>query len=241
MIMNQTTLTGLMLAALFALVSSTDAADAAKNVRVALIGDSTMANYAANKPARGWGMYVQERFKSSVSVSNLAANGRSTKTFIKEGRWAKTLALKPDYILIQFGHNDSHAREKPESTDAATDYQTNLVQYVSEARAIGAVPVLVTPMLRRTFTPDGKLDDALQPYAEAMKAVATKEKVALIDLHAASRALYEKLGPAGTATLASESTDTTHFNEQGARAMADLVLSELPKVAPALGGLMVSK
>jgi lysophospholipase L1-like esterase len=208
---------------------------------VVIIGDSTVANYAAEKPARGWGMYVQERFKSGVVVSNLAANGRSTKTFIEEGRWKTALALKPDYVLIQFGHNDSHAKEKHESTDAATDFSGFLRNYVDEARDAGAVPILVTPMLRRTYTAEGKLDDILQPYADAMKAVAKEKDVAVIDLHSASRALYEKLGPEAVAKFASESTDKTHFNEAGARAMADLVMRELPRVAPKLAAEMVKR
>jgi lysophospholipase L1-like esterase len=239
--MNKTSLAGLVLAALVASVATAPAAAATPTVRVALIGDSTVANYPADKPARGWGMYVQERFKNSVTVTNLAANGRSTKTFIEEGRWAKTLALKPDYVLIQFGHNDSHAKGRKESTDADGSYQEYLRQYISEARAAGAVPILITPMLRRTYTGEGKLDDALQPYAEAMKAVAAKEKVGLIDLHAASRALYEKIGEADIQTLASEPADRTHFNEKGARMMANLVLDELPKVAPQLAAALVSK
>lgn len=206
---------------------------------VVIIGDSTVANYPSTKPARGWGMYIQERFKSGVVISNLAANGRSTKTFIEEGRWKTALALKPDYVLIQFGHNDSHAKEKHEATDAATDFSGFLRTYVDEARDAGAVPILVTPMLRRNYTADGKLDDILQPYADAMKAVAVEKNAPLIDLHAASRAFYEGLGSEKVATLASEPADKTHFNEAGARAMAKLVLKELPRVVPALAGEML--
>jgi len=143
--------------------------------------------------------------------------------------------------LNQFGHNDSHAPEKPESTDAATDYRTYLRQYVEESRAAGTVPVLVTPMMRRNYTADGKLDDLLQPYADAMKAVAAELNVPVIDLHAASRAYYEKIGPEETATLASGPADRTHFNEKGARAMADLVMGQLPRVAPKLAGMKQSK
>jgi lysophospholipase L1-like esterase len=217
------------------------AAEAPKAIRVVLIGDSTMADYAPEKAARGWGMYMQEHFDRSVLVTNLAANGRSTKTFISEARWARALALKPDYVLIQFGHNDAHAKEKPESTDAATDYRQYLRQYISEARAAGAVPILITPMLRRTYDKEGKLEDALQPYADAMKTVAAKERVVVIDLHSLSRAYYEKIGETETATLASEPTDQTHFNGKGARAMAELVLGELPRVAPALAARMKAK
>ncbi|MEY4386535.1 MAG: hypothetical protein RLY20_1818 [Verrucomicrobiota bacterium] len=224
-----------------AAVNSSPEATAAKRTLIAIIGDSTVANYPAEKPARGWGMYVQERFNSSVVISNLAANGRSTKTFIKEGRWKNTLALKPDYVLIQFGHNDSHAKEKPEATDAATDYRDYLRQYIDEARDDGAVPILVTPMLRRNYTADGKFDDILQPYADAMKAVAQEKNVPVIDLHSASRALYEKLGPTEVAKFASEEKDKTHFNEAGARAMAELVMQELPRVAPKLAGELTGK
>lgn len=214
--------------------SSARAPSVNKPLRVVLIGDSTVADYAASKPARGWGMYVQERFDSRVTVTNLAANGRSTKTFIQEGRWAGALALRPDYVLIQFGHNDSHAKGRPESTDAAGDYQDYLRQYIREARAIGAVPILVTPMLRRNYTADGKLDDALQPYADAMKSVAAGEHAALIDLHSLSRGCYETLGAVDIQSLASEPNDRTHFNERGARGMAGLVVAELAKVAPEL-------
>lgn len=205
---------------------------------VVIVGDSTVANYPPEKPARGWGMYIQDRFKSGVVISNLAANGRSTKTFIEEGRWKTALSLKPDYVLIQFGHNDSHAKEKHESTDAATDFLGFLRTYIDEARDAGAVPILVTPMLRRTYTVDGKLEDILQPYADAMKTVAAEKSVPIIDLHAASRELYEKLGPDKVAELASEPTDKTHFNETGARAMAALVLERLPFAAPDLAKFM---
>lgn len=205
-------------------------------ILVVTVGDSTMANYPAAKPERGWGMYLQELLKPGVGVSNLAANGRSTKTFMEEGRWKAALALKPDYVFIQFGHNDSHAKGKRESTDAATDFSGYLRNYVDEARDAGAVPVLVTPMLRRNYTADGKLDDILQPYADAMKAVAAEKSAPLIDLHSASRALYEELGPVAVAKFASEPEDRTHFNEPGARAMAELVAKELPRVAPKLVG-----
>jgi len=210
----------------------------AKPLLVAVIGDSTVANYPADKPERGWGQFLQEQFSSNVTVSNLAANGRSTKTFINEGRWKRTLALKPDYVLIQFGHNDSHAPGRPESTDAARDYRDYLRQYVDEARDEGAVPILVTPMLRRTYDAEGKLEDNLQPYADAMKAVAAEKNAPVIDLHSLSRALYEKLGPEQVPAFASAPTDFTHFNEDGARAMMELVLQELPRVAPELAAEM---
>src|SRR4051812_13780579 len=149
-----------------------DAADADTPRRVVLIGDSTVSDYPATMPERGWGQFIQGYFDARrVKVINLAKSGRSTKTFIKEGLWQKALDEKPDFVLIQFGHNDSHPPQKPEATNAATDYKENLRRYIDESRAIGAKPILVTPMVRRIFGENGKLENELQPYADAMKQV----------------------------------------------------------------------
>jgi lysophospholipase L1-like esterase len=199
-----------------------------------IIGDSTVCNYPSNNPARGWGMFIQKYFNDNLKVINLARSGRSTKTFIKEGLWAKALKEKPDYVLIQFGHNDSHGPGHPESTDANTTYKEYLRQYIHDSRAIGAKPVLVTPMCRRIFAADGKLDDALLPYANAMKEVAAEKNVPLVDLHTASAGLFETLGPDGSKKLADKPGDATHFNEKGAVAMAELVMKKLPAVEPSL-------
>lgn len=207
-------------------------------VKIAIIGDSTVCEYPEDAPSRGWGHYIGESFKDNVKIVNLAAGGRSTKSFIKEGRWTKTLAEKPQFILIQFGHNDSHAKEKPEATDASTDYREYLRQYVNEARGIGAVPVFVTPMLRRNYKPDGSLDDILQPYADAMKTVAAELKVPVVDLHTISRELYLQLGPEKSRELENKPGDNTHFGEKGARAMAELVMSKLPAAVPELQPLL---
>lgn len=206
-------------------------------LRIVIIGDSTVCNYALKRPDRGWGMFIEERFKEGhAKVINLAAAGRSTKTFIKEGRWQKALAEKPDYVLIQFGHNDAHDAGKPEATDAATDYKENLRRYISDSRAIGATPILVTPMVRRLFDAEGKLQDELQRYAGAMKEVGAEQAVPVVDLHAASKNLVDQLGPEKSAELANKKGDITHFNEKGARAMADLVMKELPAAVPKLKG-----
>ncbi len=209
--------------------------------KIVIIGDSTVCDYPADSPNRGWGQFIGESFRDNVQVVNLAASGRSTKTFIAEGRWARALAEKPQYILIQFGHNDSHPKEKPEATDAATDYRDYLRRYVNEARGIGAVPVFVTPMQRRTFTADGMLNDILGPYADAMKVVAGELKVPVVDLHQMSGELYEKLGPEKCLELANKPGDATHFGEKGARAMAELVMSKLPGAVPELAPLLKAR
>jgi lysophospholipase L1-like esterase len=217
--------------------ASANAADpaAATPVRIVIIGDSTVCNYPATRPDRGWGQFIDGYFKEgTVKVINLAAAGRSTKTFIAEGRWQKALEEKPDYVLIQFGHNDSHAPDKHESTNAATDYKDYLRRYIDESRAIGATPILVTPMVRRTFDAQGKITSNLIPYANAMKEVGAEKKVAVIDLHTSSLALAEKLGPEASAEMANKPGDSSHFIEKGARAMADLVMKDLPTAEPKL-------
>lgn len=214
---------------LLGLAAQSQPAPASAPLRIVLVGDSTMSEYAATGSDRGWGQFLAEHFDpGAVEVINLAKPGRSTKTFIKEGLWAKALAAKPDYVFVQFGHNDSHAPHLPESTDAATEYRELLRRYIDETRVAGAVPILVTPMVRRTFKPDGTLDDNLTPYAESMKTVAAEKNAMLIDLHAASWALVEPLGPDAAQQFANRENDRTHFNEKGARAMAGLVFQTLP-------------
>ena len=210
-------------------------------IPIVIIGDSTVCDYAASRPDRGWGQFITERFRTgTIELTNLAKAGRSTKTFIKEGLWKKALERKPAYILIQFGHNDSHAPDRPESTDAATTYKDFLRRYIDEARAISATPILITPVARRTFAADGTLEDTLQPYADAMKEVAKEKNVPIIDLHATSKQLVAQLGPDKSAKMANKKGDTTHFNEQGARAMADLLMKDLPTAAPSLKELLIT-
>jgi len=206
-------------------------------IHIAIAGDSTVADYKADDPHRGWGQLFPEFVvPESVTVQNFAANGRSTKTFQSEGRWANTLAAKPDYVFIQFGHNDSHAKDRPESTDAATDYRDFLRDYVKTARAQGAVPILVTPMHRGQWQPDGvHLTQELLPYADAMRQVAREENVPLIDLYARSEAAFEKLGSIDLKTLfAVPETDRTHFNAKGARLLAEIVAEESIAAVPGL-------
>ncbi|HEY9248089.1 MAG TPA: rhamnogalacturonan acetylesterase [Rariglobus sp.] len=211
-------------------------------LKIALVGDSTVCKYPKGSLQRGWGELLPEFLVPGAIVINEAKGGASTKTFPPE-RWHDALAAKPDFILIQFGHNDSHPKDKPEATDAATDYRDNLRRYVREAREAGATPILVTPVRRRMFRADGSLTHGLAPYADAMKAVAAELSMPVVDLHALSGELYEKLGETGSDTFTMNSTDhadrpgqgdRTHFTEHGAREMARLVAGALRKVDPRL-------
>lgn len=210
-------------------------------LKVGLIGDSTMCDYPATSHKRGWGQLLPEWLAPGTVVINEARGGKSTKTFPAD-RWQRVLAAKPDFILIQFGHNDSHAKDKPEATDAATDYRENLRRYVAEARAAGAEPILVTPVRRRVFR-KGALTNELTRYADAMKAVAAESGVKVIDLHATSGELYTRLGEKGSEGFTANVTDDadrpgrddrTHFTPEGAKAMARLVADGLRGIAPRL-------
>lgn len=215
-------------------------AQAAGALAIGLVGDSTVCDYASHSLMRGWGQMLPEYLPAGTRVINQAKGGASTKTFPVE-RWDKVLAAKPDLVLIQFGHNDSHAKDKPESTDAATDYRDNLRRYVTEAREAGVEPVLVTPVRRRLFRADGTLTSELAAYADAMKAVATEMKVRVIDLHATSGELYTRLGEEGSTHFTINKTDNadrpgkgdrTHFTPAGAREMARLVAEDLARLDP---------
>lgn len=204
-------------------------ADAPKPpIVISLAGDSTVCNYPETTTQRGWGQFIQPRFDDAVVVHNLAKGGRSTKTFLSEGIWTQLLATKPTVVLIQFGHNDSHSPEHPEHTDPQGEYKTILSRFVDDVRAIGALPILVTPVQRRTKV------DSLIPYADAMIQVANEKKVTVIDLHKLSGELYQRIGPAATEAMAKDATDNTHFNINGASQIAILVMNELVKDVPEL-------
>ncbi|MDQ8207901.1 rhamnogalacturonan acetylesterase [Coraliomargarita sp. SDUM461003] len=202
-------------------------------IKIALIGDSTACEYPAEAKLRGWGQMLPKFLPEHVEIFNAARGGLSTKTY-PDWLWNCVLESNADYLLIQFGHNDSHAKGRPESTDAATDYRDNLIRFIREARAAGIEPILVTPVRRRLFK-DGALTSELSPYRDGMYAVAEAEAVKLIDLHELSGQLYTDLGEAGSEAFTPNfvdhadrpgSMDLTHFTETGATAMAALVAKE---------------
>ncbi len=229
----------LILIAIFPPLMPDSALSKDEAVILGIAGDSTVCTFPEDGALRGWGQMIGEHFQpGSVKVANLAKSGRSTSTFRSVGLWDQLLAAKPNYILIQFGHNDSHGPDRPESTDPATSYSENLRRYVEESRKAGAIPILVTPMVRRTFRSDGKLKDVLQVYADAMIAVGKETDTPVIDLHASSKKLVESLGPKESAKMANKDGDLTHFNAEGARQMAELVIEGLPQANADLAKLL---
>lgn len=165
------------------LTSSTD-----KTTTIFIIGDSTAANkdISNGKQERGWGMALQCFFDDNIRVDNHAVNGRSSLSFINEGRWDKVLQLmKPgDYVIIQFGHND----EKPKAdrhTDPGSTFDYNLAKFVRETREHGGIPVLMNCVVRRNFfvtAPENDDDEKLRTttFKDGVKMV---EGDSLIDTH----------------------------------------------------------
>ncbi|OGV32059.1 MAG: hypothetical protein A2020_13925 [Lentisphaerae bacterium GWF2_45_14] len=192
---------------------------------MALAGDSTVASYKEPGIA-GWGQVIGKLFKDNAEIKNFAVGGRSTKTFIAEKRWEKLLESKPQYILLQFGHNDSHGKGKPESTDASTEYKEFLRKYVDDAKNAGAQIIFVSPMHRRTFK-NGKLTMELLPYVNAMKEIAKEKDIPFIDLYNSSGTLFESLGDEKSGHLSCKPKDRTHFSPEGADKMAELVVEGL--------------
>ncbi|MBF9142424.1 glycosyl hydrolase family 28 protein [Hymenobacter properus] len=218
-------------------------ADAPKT-QVFLVGDSTMADKAdLTKPERGWGMEFGQYFDNSVVIRNTAQNGRSTKSFYREGRWAKVLeGLKPgDWVFIQFGHNDSKLDDSVRAAPAQTTYRQFLTKFVQEAKAKGANPVLLTPVGRRYFDDKGQRKDDHGEYPGVVREVAKTQKVPLIDLHEQSWKMYSQLGETGTRPLfwsyqngyyqpnpvPPAKNDNTHFSEYGATRVAQLVAEDV--------------
>jgi pectinesterase len=201
-------------------------------LRIVLVGDSTVTDEV------GWGLGFKQHVQDSADCINLARNGRSSKSFIAEGLWTSALAARADYILIQFGHNDMPGKGPDRETDPATTYRANLARYVDDARAAGAVPVIVTSITRRRFGDEGRIRSDLGAYAEAAKAVAAGKGVPLVDLHAKSIELLDGLGPVAAlefdAVNADGSPDKTHLSPKGSTVFGAMVANELVRVVPAL-------
>ena len=205
-----------------------------KPIVIVLVGDSTMADYPPKDKLRGWGQVIPEFFNGNVTVKNFAKNGRSSKSFIKEGLWDRALADKADYVMIQFGHNDCPGKGE-RTTDPNGDYQDYILKYIKDCQKSGVEPILVTPVERRNFNENGKIKMTLDKYSAAMKKVGKRENVPVIDLHDRSVELYELLGKKGCSYMNTKSeTDRTHFTKKGAKTMARLITEEIHKKVPAL-------
>ncbi len=214
-------------------------------VTIFLAGDSTMAPKLAEKrPETGWGEMLEAHFKDgTIKVDNRALNGRSTKSFIAEGKWQAIIdAIKiGDFVFIQFGHNDQK-KENADRYAGPDDFMKNLTKFVDEVRAKGANPVLMTPVMRRRFDKDGKFFDTHGDYPGYTRTVAAEHKVPLIDMHQKSEAIILRYGLEGSKKLFLQLApgenlnypkgveDNTHFSPLGAEKMAKAAIEGIKEM-----------
>jgi PelA/Pel-15E family pectate lyase len=201
--------------------------------KIVLVGDSTVNDEG------GWGPGFRAALSPEIEIVNLARNGRSSKSFRDEGLWTTALALKPKYILIQFGHNDEPGKGPERETDPATTYRANMARYVEEARAIGVTPILVTSIVRRNFDAAGRIRrDGLVPYVEEVRRLAAEKSVPLIDLYDLTRQQSEKLGRGGSewlgAKLPGGEIDATHLGPRGQQSIGLMAAREVVRLIPGL-------
>jgi lysophospholipase L1-like esterase len=215
---------------------------APRPVTMFVVGDSTAAQkLATRRPETGWGEALQQYFDvDDVRVENHARNGRSTRTFIAEGRWQAVVerAQPGDWVLVQFGHNDESVDKVDRYTPPA-DFRRNLTRMVRDVRARRANPVLLTPVRRRKFDSAGTLVDTHGEYPDLVRAVAAEQGVPLLDLHAStasllarhgvegSRRLFLNLAPGAHANYPAGLDDNTHFSPTGAELVAGLVVQAM--------------
>lgn len=205
-----------------------------EKITVYIIGDSTAANKEESAfPETGWGMMLGAFFNADIRIDNRAVNGRSTKSFLNEKRWDTVLAaLKPgDYVLIQFGHNDEKV-DRPAVGTSLAAYKANLIRYVKDTHAKKAHPLLLTPIMRRSFK-DGRFADTHGGYPDVVRQVADSLKVPLIDMHRKTEVLLINRGEwasvklfnhvdSGHVNYPNGKKDDTHLSPEGAKVIASL-------------------
>lgn len=220
---------------------------AKKKIRLFIAGDSTASIKEVKAfPETGWGMPFVYFWDSTVTVVNKAKNGRSTSSFQKEGLWQSIMeeAGEGDYVFIQFGHNDEVSTKKSYTTEA--EFKANLKKFVAETKNKKAIPVLMTSMARRKFDAAGSIVGTHDVYAQITRDVAKEEGVILFDMDKQTQQLFQQFGAEQSALLFLQlkpgehpnypqgKEDNTHFNELGARMVAQLVLKEISNQLPEL-------
>jgi len=214
-------------------VFTVSAAGDEKKVVIGLIGDSTVAT------TYGWGPPFALRFKEGAAVLNFARDGATLDSLSK--KLDALLAEKPDYVLVQFGHNDMKRY-------GAEAYGQKLSGYVERIRKAGSKPVVLSSVTRRNFDDKGRIaprviegDRTLPAFAKVAKAVSRKAKVPFIDLNSISIEHHNRIGPEASAAYNFNENDKTHFSPEGGAATADLILKELRAAVPELVPWILSR
>ncbi len=194
-------------------------------------------------PETGWGQVFQEFFIDKGHIKNCAINGRSSRSFIDEGVWQTVCdSLKEgDYVFIQFGHNDQKLRDSLRFTNPVTGYRQNLIRYITDTRSKGAIPILLTPIVRRNFNEYGTLIDTHGLYPLIVHDVGRQHQVSVIDLQLFteqlvlslgtedSKKLFNWLAPGKNNNYPEGIQDNTHLNKKGAREVARFVAGEIDR------------
>ena len=220
-----------------------------------MVGDSTLSDKPVIPayPERGWGQMLNMYFGPEVRVANHARNGRSSKSFMAEGRWKTVLEQMKagDYVIVQFGHNDQKTADTNRFAAPFGEFKENLKRYVREARQRKGIPILATPVARRKFGADGQTKDTHGDYCEVVRQAAAEEQVPLLDMERRSRELLAKMGPEQSKRLydwvepgefdkcPDGLKDDTHFNAFGASRMCDLAVLEIRSAVPELARRLV--
>ncbi len=228
-----------------------------RQVKILMAGDSTMADKVLTKTVkdslsgvstevpfmeRGWGQLLPEFISGKAIVKNYARNGRSTRSFVEEGLWTELISNtgKGDFVILQFGHNDSSVAKGERYTNPA-QFRLNFIAFVAEVRAKGATPVLCTPVARRKFNEKGELEPTHGVYPDIIRAVAREQRVPLVDMEKltsdwlknegteASKKYFHKFAPGQSPLYPRGLDDNTHFNEAGARIVAGMFVKEVEK------------
>lgn len=216
---------------------------AQKKPTLFLIGDSTMSNKENpdKNPEHGWGQVLGQFMTNGIEIQNHAMNGRSSKSFRTEGRWAtvEKQLKKGDYVIIQFGHNDQKVKDSTKFTNPYTQYRANLERYVNEARTKGATPILMTSITRRNFNENGVLVDTHTDYPLVARMVANDLKVPFVDMQLLTEQMEIAYGPESSKKLhlhfkegenayyPKGKADDTHLSRLGAETVAKLALKEV--------------
>jgi lysophospholipase L1-like esterase len=189
-----------------------------------ILGDSTVTDQS-DEPWNSWGQMLPRFFGPAVAVANHAESGESIRSSLGAKRFEKVYRAmkKGDYVMVQFGHNDM----KDKRPDALETYRSNLVEIVKKVRDLGGTPVLITSMERKA----GVKNDTLGGYPDAVRSVAKELDVAVIDLHAMSRTLYQALGD----KIGAAFQDGTHHNNYGSYELAKCVVEGIRTKVPELG------
>ncbi|MCR5289090.1 MAG: rhamnogalacturonan acetylesterase [Treponema sp.] len=217
-------------------------------MRIICIGDSIMQyNDCSTYPQTGWVQELGRFFSKDTTIINYARNGRSTKSFINEGRFAvvKSQIVLGDIVLIGFGHNDEKEMDPSRYTDPCPDgkFRANLTVFVTELQALQALPILLTPVARRKFTQEHVMEDTHGIYPEAICAVAKQEHIPCIDLTALTTAFFEKVGEHASRNyfmnfdagiyenFPDGKSDNSHLRPDGAFIVSQLVAQQLQVIA----------